>query len=158
MFSREYPLVHAVLAAIQAVVSVVCLLQAATWAGGTTESRLAGISWVSVSAGQVATAWAVTGILGMVGAFARYRPLQTAGVLALGVGPLLIAMAFMGAWLQGSSPNGWVTAASYASWSAVAVAPYAALLLALKRTPAPITGTLPVMDHPDRTRQEGRTP
>lgn len=86
-----------------------------------TEGRAAAFSWLPGTAGpdELGWIWVVVGLFCMVVALAstRAHKLTAIAYALLMAPPMLWAIVFIGAWLTGAHPLGWVSAISYSLMS-----------------------------------------
>lgn len=92
---------------------VFCLI-GYSWIAAPTASRLAGISWVPIPLNEqvVGTAWLLAGIFALVGAFVR-RSLPPLAIVPAFI-PLLVALIFLGSYVDSWDVNRLVSVVSYA--------------------------------------------
>lgn len=99
-----------------------------SWFALPTSSRESGVHWVNESvlpvngmtSGHIAWWWVVGGVLTLVGGLFSKRPkLERLGVATGIFFPFAVAVLFIGAWVDGASPTGIISAWSYLVPSAV---------------------------------------
>ncbi len=83
----------------------------------TTPGREAGFVWLPthLDSDELGWVWVVVGLFTVTVALisARFKKLEALAFMVLVVPPTLWALIFIGAWLLGAHPNGWVSAISY---------------------------------------------
>lgn len=87
----------------------------------TTRGRSAAFSWLPFEIGpsQLGWLWVAVGVFGVLAALVskNHPRLEKAGYQLLVVPPMLWAVIFLGAWMSGAHPLGWVSSISYSLMS-----------------------------------------
>lgn len=112
------------------VIGFYCLYLGITWFIFPTNSRSSGVEWINsssfpisnLSAHHVSIWWSVGGILSIIGgALSKYKTLSMLSITTSIFFPSMVAVIFLGSWIDGSSKTGLISAGSYLFPSAVMI-------------------------------------
>lgn len=116
--------VHGPTGGLLVVIGVYLAGLGAQWLLFPSSSRAAGVEWInrnsfvpvgSLTSDHVAWWWIIGGTITLIGGLASSRPLAERAAIAAGIFfPAIVAALFIGAWIDGTAPQGMTTAWSYA--------------------------------------------